>query len=687
MLNEEGMLEVDKRAFSIEPFLFHDNRLIGWFDARISQSLAEGYLPVPSVAWETGPLQLEVTAWTSPDSAPGTLYARYRVHNTTDRALTPTLFLALRPFQVNPSWQFLNNPGGVARVHEIVATADGVVVDSSHRVVPVSPARPEFGAATFDQGDITQWLVRGTVPGHTQVRDEFGAASAAFAYPLSIPPGEERAVYIAVPWEATSAVREPEPELAATQRAWQDELNRFSLTIPGADHLIRSIRANLAYILINRDAAAIQPGSRSYERSWIRDGSLTSAALLRLGHPEEVGAFIRWYAPYQYADGKVPCCVDRSGAGPVPENDSHGQLIFLVAEYFRHTADITLVREVWPNVVKAVAYMDSLRASRRTGEYRNRDNGVYFGLMPESISHEGYSAKPMHSYWDDSFALKGFEDAAWLAGVLGHEDERRRFERSFVEFRDDLVHSLDIARRNHGIAYLPGSAELGDFDATSTTVAVTPAGAERWIDSTALAATFEQYWQGSRARMDSTGWHGYTPYEWRTVGTLIRLGQKQRAHAMADWFMTHQRPQAWHHWAEVVYEDPRYPSFIGDMPHTWVGSDFIRSVLDMFAYESAADSALVIGAGLLADWVQAEDGVAIEGLRTHYGTLGYTMRAHRGDVVVRFAAPLRLPPGGLIITSPLGRPLRAARADGRRVEVRDGRVYIARMPREVVLEY
>ena len=27
--------------------------------------------------------------------------------------------------------------------------------------------------------------------------------------------------------------------------------------------------------------------------------------------------------------------------------------------------------------------------------------------MPESISHEGYSAKPMHSYWDNFFALLG----------------------------------------------------------------------------------------------------------------------------------------------------------------------------------------------------------------------------------------------------------------------------------------
>ncbi|HSJ14647.1 MAG TPA: discoidin domain-containing protein [Longimicrobiales bacterium] len=686
MLNEEGMLEVDKRAFSIEPFLFHDGRLVTWSDARVSQSLADGYLPIPSVQWVADGLRLEVTAFTSPDSGTATLYARYRVTNPGSAPVRSTLFLALRPFQVNPSWQFLNNPGGAARVHEITHTSDGIAVDDTHRIVPVT-APAGFGAASFDEGDITQWLERGVVPDSRHVRDESGHASAALAYPLELAAGASRDVWLAVPWHQDSPVRDPAAELARTTAAWREELNRLAVNIPAGERLVETIRANLAYILINRDAAAIQPGSRSYERSWIRDGSLTSAALLRLGHPEEVRAFIEWYAPYQYEDGKVPCCVDHSGAGPVPENDSHGQLIFLVAEYFRHTGDRALVERVWPNLVKAVAYMDSLRASRRTEEYRTKENGVYFGLMPESISHEGYSEKPMHSYWDDSFALKGYEDAAWLADTLGRTEEARRFAASFAEFRDDLVRSLEIVRRNHGIDYLPGAAELGDFDATSTTVAVSPAGAERFFDRIALERTFERYWENFRARMDSVGWHAYTPYELRTVGTLIRLGHRDRAHAVLDWFMTHQRPAAWRHWAEVVFEKPEFPGFIGDMPHTWVGSDFIRSVLDMFAYERASDDALVVGAGILPAWVQAETGVAIEGMSTAYGELGYTMQARDRDVVVRFTQVPRLPPGGIVLVSPRDAPLRAARADGRALEVSGREVRITRAPREVVLQY
>ncbi|MEK6756877.1 MAG: hypothetical protein AABZ02_12060, partial [Bacteroidota bacterium] len=57
-----------------------------------------------------------------------------------------------------------------------------------------------------------------------------------------------------------------------------------------------------------------QPGSRVYERSWIRDGVLTAGALLRLGHAQEVREFLEWYAKFQFPNGKIPCVVDRRGA-------------------------------------------------------------------------------------------------------------------------------------------------------------------------------------------------------------------------------------------------------------------------------------------------------------------------------------------------------------------------------------
>lgn len=63
-------------------------------------------------------------------------------------------------------------------------------------------------------------------------------------------------------------------------------------------------------------------------------------------------------------------------------------------------------------------------------------------------------------------------------------------------------------------------------------------------------------------------------------------------------FFADQRPLGWNQWAEVVGREVRKPRFVGDMPHGWVASDFIRSALDLFAYERDADNALVLAAGL-----------------------------------------------------------------------------------------
>ena len=95
--------------------------------------------------------------------------------------------------------------------------------------------------------------------------------------------------------------------------------------------------------------------------------------------------------------------------------------------------------------------------------------------------------------------------------------------------------------------------------------------------------------------------------------------------------------------------------FIGDMPHTWVGSDFIRSVLDMFAYERDADSSLVIGSGIPASWIREDNGVAVTDLSTHYGPLTYAMRAVPNGVEVKVSGGTRMPRGGIIVSPPLGK--------------------------------
>src|SRR6185369_9634557 len=150
---------------------------------------------------------------------------------------------------------------------------------------------------------------------------------------------------------------------------------------PSGQPIIETLRSSLAYMLLSLDGPILRPGTRSYARAWIRDGAMIGEALLRLGHPDVAAAFLRWYAPYQLPSGKVPCCVEAHGAVPVPENDSHGELIYLAAEVYRYTHDSGQLAAVWPHLAAATRYLEDLRQSERTPANQTADRRAYHGLL------------------------------------------------------------------------------------------------------------------------------------------------------------------------------------------------------------------------------------------------------------------------------------------------------------------
>ena len=729
LINEEGMVEVGRGQFSIEPFLFVNGKLLTWNDVKTSVvGNAEG-LPLPQVVWSANDLDLIINAFVAGPADSSVLYVRYQIANNSRKYPKPTLYVAIRPLQVNPPWQFLNLAGGVARIDSISLSGAAVRV-TGNKVVRSLASPSGFGALAFDDGNIVDWLRAGRLPSRVTLTDPTGRASAAFSYQLELGPratsspidiavplhggdlnlarllGAARSGYTAAPM-TVGAANEPAagnaPGLTLLpgqgERAvsawlnqvsgeWRNKLGPVSITLPASGaRYTQTLRTQLADILINRDGPAIQPGSRSYSRSWIRDGSLTSTALLRLGHDQDVKDFLDWFAPYQYDNGKVPCCVDEHGATPVPENDSHGEFIYLVAEYYRHTGDKAELEKMWPHVAKAVAYMDSLRHERMTEQYTIAANRPFYGLLPQSISHEGYSAKPVHSYWDDFFALRGFKDAAFIAKELG-KPEASNYAQIRNAFRANLFESIRQVVITRKIDFIPGSVELADFDPTSTTIAVSPGGEAGRLPGPLLNRTFDRYFQDARQRsLGYKAWDAYTPYELRNVGVHVQLGQRARAHELLDFFFQGQRPAAWHQWAEVVFRDPKTPKFIGDMPHTWVGSDYIRSFLDMLAFERESDSSLVIGAGVRDEWVKDDPGIRVSNLSTEYGALNYDMRAIGRVVTVNLRTGVRMPPGGIVIYSPLDQPILSATVDGAMAPVRGAEIRVRKLPATVTIRY
>jgi hypothetical protein len=693
LLSEDGALEVGAGGFSIEPFVLLGEQLTSWADVRIDHALPEGSLPSPSATWHHAAFELEISAFAAPAAAAGEyeLWARYALKNLRATALTLKLVLALRPYQVNPPTQFLNIAGGVSPIGDLRWDGAALAVDARTRVFPLVPP-DHVGFSSFAAGGFPETAAPAGGRAPQTLGDPSRLASGALVYDLRLAAGQSVTLGLVSTLGAGAgaartggSLAELAQRRAQTLSAWREKQGRVSIRAPAAAQpVLDSVRSALAHILMSRTGPVLRPGTRSYARSWIRDGAMMAEALLRLGHEEAARAYLEWFAPYQFENGKVPCCVDRRGADPVVENDSAGEFIFLVAEIFRFTQDRALLERMWPHVDAAARYLELLRQTQRTPQNLEPARRAFYGLMPPSISHEGYSDKPAYAYWDDFWALIGYEDAAELAALLGRREDRERLSGARDEFRRDLMASLQKSAEQHAVDYLPGSADRGDFDATSTTIALSPGRAQAELPPDQLRATFERYFQEFEARRDAKkSWKDYTPYELRVVATFVRLGMRERAQELLAFFFRDQRPHGWNQWAEVVGRLPREPRFIGDMPHAWIASDFIRSALDLFAYARPAAQELVLAAGVPPSWFEAQ-GLAIERLRTPFGQLSYAARMRGRSLVFELKTPP--PPGGFVIPWPFaGEPGRAL-INGKQATWQGRELRVTTAPARVVLQ-
>ncbi len=681
LIGEDGAIELRRGGPSIEPFVLDNGRLTTWADVNVSQSLQDGDLPIPTVTWTGDDWTLAITAFAEGTPEQAQLYGQYVLTNASNRPRTLTLALMARPLQVNGPSQFLAIPGGVGPIEQIDWNGSTLVLNDAIRisslVAPDGVAMAPF-AAGADPQSLLAAADRRRDPALRHVdSDRSTLMAGALLYDVTLQPGETRTFGLVARLAGLTPDLAPVADVAQTLDAarsrvaagWREKLDRFDLTLPDSQQQIEDVmRASLAHMLMSRQGPILQPGTRSYNRSWIRDGAMMAEGLNRLGHADLSADYLRWYAPFVFDNGKVPCCVDFRGADPVPENDSHGEFVFLAAETWRYTGDEALLREVWPQVQAAIGYMDALRASTRTPAFQAADQRHLYGLLPPSISHEGYSDRPAYSYWDDFWGLLGYRDAAFIADTLGDAASAARIRAAEAEFRSDIMASIAATARVHGIDWIAGAADRGDFDATSTTIGLSPAGLIDDLPQDLLTRTFDKWWENFTSRQENRqAWRDYTPYELRNVGALVRLGRRGDALRALDFYFADMRPRAWNGWAEVVGRDEREPRFIGDMPHAWISSDYIRSTLDLLVYERDRDHALVLAAGAPTSWLEGE-GVGVTGVRTAWGPLTYRFREDGAGYLLTLDGQVA-PPGGFVIQWPAGEtPPARVRIDGRAAE-------------------
>ncbi len=698
LINEEGLIEPDKGTFSLEPFLSVAGELITWADAKRKVSLESDDLPIPTVQWKRPELTFEITPFATHYKAKPVLFVRYRVTNASSRQQRIKLHISIRPHQVTPPWQSWKQLGGVSEIRDIARIHDTVSVNSQKVITPLSHSF-SFGAMAFDHGILANLLAAGKLPSEEKLHDPRGLASAVLSFSLSIPTNQSREIFIAVPFGFSQNLNSTFiKELAQLDGNEQfqyavseltGKLNSVTFRVPRGllREAVKTFRTAAGQILINRNGPALQPGPRRYTRCWIRDSAIMGTALLRAGERTALAENVRWYARYQRKDGFVPCCIDEDGADWLVEHDSHGQFIYSVMESFRFTHDLEFLKELWPNIKRAASVIDSLRNERLTDFYKEPEHNDCLGLLPESASHEGYLTQPVHSYWDDYWALRGLVDAASAATVLGYHLEAKQFRKLSESFRQSLAASIQRVINRKSLNYVPGSVEWADYDPTATANALMLFSDTADLPLKQLNAMYDQFVHDTlKKHSGEVPWNNYTAYEIRIIGALVRLGKRDDAIRLLEIYLKGRRPGKWHQWPEITWFNPRAPGHLGDLPHTWIAAEFILAFSAMFAYEREQDHSLVVGAGVDHKWLTGS-GLAIDNLPNWYGSLDLRMREDAtGALQIHIAGNLRVPAGGIIIRPPLDGPISHVVVNGTELfEFSENEATIKSFPADVLI--
>ena len=713
---EDGTVEPHKRGFTIMPFLYLDDKLITRDDAKITQSLEKNYLPIPSVKWDYDDVGMDVKLFTYGKIGESIAYVQYEIKNRREDGVSVKFFLTIRPFQIFPPWQ---DGGGFSPIYKIKYSNDVITINDEFKVVPlIKPTA--FGAIAGGkyfklpfkipsppepEGDITCFIKKGVVPEEKNVEDTDGFASSALGYDFELGAGESKEFFVAIPLHdkmpsldsrmKQSAIKARfERMLKENIAFWESKVNKVGINIPETD-IVDTLKSNIAYSLITKDGPGLQPGSRSYDKTWMRDGGMAAVALLRMGLTSEVREFIDWYSKFQLETGEVPPIIDTKAKDPLWEEkekglieyDSQGEFIYTILQYYYFTGDKKFLEDKLPKVVKDLEFLVYLRNKTLTPEFKDAsaEKRKYYGILPPSTSHEGYWRE--YSYWDDLWALKGWKDAKTIFAILGREDLVKWADKEYADFKKCFYDSVDATMKFYKVDYIPASASLGDFDPTSTAVAIMYCDELENLPQRNLKNTFDRYYKDLRSRFEPNAKYRFTPYELRSAPAFLYMGEGEKSLELLRFMLKCRRPLAWNQLAEVVNDDYRFPDYFGDMPHTWVGAEYINAVRCLFVYEQ--DDKLILGHGIDEQWLSREEGMSVSNMPTYYGDINYSVKKEGDALRIKvWGEKVTTPPNGFVFKLPLAEEIREITLNGEKLEpVSDKELTFFKLPLEAVVYY
>ena len=627
-----------RASFSIEPFLL-PRRQAGHLGRRRPTQHARRRLPADPV----GALaRTAARARRRRRSPPGRPRRRRRSRATASRTgrgtrSASTLFLALRPFQVDPAAAVAQH-GGRRRARSDALDCDGrgAAVNGEPRLSCADARRAGASTAGGRAGRSTGCASRRRCPRRRSVADPVGFASGVLAVRPDARAGRGarrsrcRCPSTARRWRPArrpTSTRAPRRARRALARAPRTASR--SAAAPRSRTIARTLRTALGYILINRDGPAIQPGL-AHLRALVdprRRAHVVRAAAAgpRRGRRDFL-ALVR-AVPVRERQGAVLRRPPRRRPGARARQRRR------VRSTRSPTSTATRATRRWRascgrTCARAVDYWTRCARATRTPANRARRDAPYFGLLPESISHEGYSASPCTPTGTTSSRCAASQTRSSSRGAR----PRRRRGAASPRCATSSARPARVDRRRHEAPRARLAAGRGrarrlrpDLDRRSRSA---PAACWRPLPPTRSCAHLRALLARRRATRRERR-HGMGRLHALRAAQRRRARAPRRARARArgaapSSIATGARPAGTSGPRSCcAMRASRASSATCRTPGS--RSDFIRSVLDLFAYEHEGERSLVLAAGVPMAWLDGP-GLTLQDLRTPYGHLSWNGR-------------------------------------------------------------
>lgn len=631
-IDQSGAFQPGKGRYSIHYYLYDNDshKLLNPPDTEKYRHLLCGYMPAPIVCWTASNLQVAITtfasyAGTSPDDL---CFSSVRLENKSKKRKNVSLFAVVVPYGII---------GRLPGSEDISFDEKINAIKTNGNIQLICDCRPDnFGADSSEisdnsgYSDITSYIVSGRLPGIQYAKSNARViTSGAVRYDLSLAFGSKKTISFRSPFRllhsinSASILKNEDYKEAENSfiKQWDDELSHVKLQLPDGRYS-DCFFASLAYLMVLSDKGIPKPGASCYDAFWTRDFAYISDAMYYAGRIDLSKPGINYLAGLE-CNGVFPA---RSGSGD-EENDSNGQAIYTLIQYYKRTGDKKWLQSVWPSIRRSAVHIHNLQ---KTGEN---------AILPASLSAEDIGKPNQQHYWDDYWALRGLKDAEFAANELKISADARMFSEYYNSFDKCLLTNIKDAIKKNSINYIPNGPEdiFSSSMARGTSCALWPCNIFE-LNNSLVRSSFDVYWD-KWIRPHNGGFehqHQFWPYAGLDLANgYLMLGESEHAAEILRWTINHDPSKGFYAWCEGM-NTKDLTNAMGDMPHGWFCASYISLLRNMLVRESG--NTLMIASGVPTEWLSAGKSIKISDFPTKFGQVCYQIMSEENVIKINFHA-------------------------------------------------